>query len=378
MQRKTCVFITRTVVKEHSRTALYNHLHNRLADAQIHFRIVAYHEDECLQSCKESRLIPTVSFLGKSRLKVIRWVKLLGVLRRLRPDHLLIGGYGHVENWIAWCFARYAGKPCTLWTGAGSTTTRNRGTARNLLKKLFVKHTDNFIAYGTQAHQYLQELGVNGGAVSVAKNVSDTEFFSQTRIQYMRSPEFEDKTRERKHRLLVFAGRLEKRKGIDLLIEQLSNFDPESYFLYVIGRGSLAHSIQAGLHSGRVNGEFLGHLGREDLAKRLVEADVYICPTLNDPFTRSLSEALASGCFTLSSIYDDASKDLVHADVNGFVFDPLDAGDFSQKLSHVLSTEWKRPSRDFIASTQRFTTEQYAEVVTGAVLKALDLKTCMC
>ena len=371
MGKKTCVFLTKTVLKEHSRIELYNLLHGKLEDNGVTLWIVAYHEGEGDQNLNESRLIPNVTCLSKKGLAIVRWLKLISLLARLNPDHFLIGGYGHVENWLAWGFALCTGKPSTLWTGAGPTTTIDRGRAKAVLKRLFVRHIDNFIAYGTKAKQYLQTLGVQSERVYVSKNVSDTSFFSVMRTLYVKTPEFEKCTGKRQCPMLIYAGRLEKSKGINLLIEQLSKFSLDRYFLYVIGKGSLAGFVQDACEKEIVNGVFGGYLGREDLAKRLIEADIYICPTLNDPFTRSLSEALACGCFSLSSVYDDASVDLVQSGVNGFVFDPLNPGDFSQKLSNVLAHTWKRPSRDFIASTQSYTTNDYAETIFNAIVKAL-------
>lgn len=118
---------------------------------------------------------------------------------------------------------------------------------------------------------------------------------------------------------------------------------------------------------------YLGFLNREGLAKRMVKADIYISPSLNDPFSRTLSEAIACGCFVLSSIYDDASYDLVEPKVNALLFDPLNKNDFREKIRFVLSPQWRRPDRETIASSLRFTTEHYARQVADAICEAFGL-----
>ena len=42
--------------------------------------------------------------------------------------------------------------------------------------------------------------------------------------------------------------------------------------------------------------------------------------TFNDPFSRTLSEAISSGCYCISSKYDDASHDLI-TNNTGIIYD---------------------------------------------------------
>ena len=103
-----------------------------------------------------------------------------------------------------------------------------------------------------------------------------------------------------------------------------------------------------------------------------MESDIYILPSLNDPFSRTLSEALASGCFCLNSKYDDASYDLIKEGHNGYIFDPKNFDEFRYHMKKLTRKDWNRPDRREISKSYNFNMVDYSQKVVEAVSELLS------
>lgn len=97
-------------------------------------------------------------------------------------------------------------------------------------------------------------------------------------------------------RTVLFLGRLEQRKGLEVLIRALSLMGDANVRLVVVGTGPEEPRCRAlAAHLG-VDATFLGRLGEDELPKAYRTADVYCAPGLGgESFGIVLVEALASG-----------------------------------------------------------------------------------
>ena len=313
-----------------------------------------------------------VKSIGRAFLKRSSIFKFWSSLNAHRPGHLLIGGYGYIESWLALIYSIINKVPVTFWTGAGNETTISDSKFKLFLKKIFVKNIDTAITYGSNASAYLIKLGVDSKKIFNAINVSDTKYFKRILASYLDSKEMLSRVGSLSRPILIFSGRLEESKGVNLLIEQLKLIPPSNYFCYFIGKGSLSNNISECIRSKEINGELLGYLPQEEVAKCLVQADVYILPSLNDPFSRTLSEALASGCFVLNSKHDDASFDLIKQGKNGYIFDPNNFEEFKMYIEMVTDGKWKRPSRIKISNNFKYDMAGYANLISNSILESLE------
>lgn len=136
--------------------------------------------------------------------------------------------------------------------------------------------------------------------------------------------------------VILFVGTFE-RKGLFYLIPALKNLSANKKFeLWVVGEGPLerARSLASKLGVGdRV--KFTGH--RKDVNRFFQGADVFILPSLYDPFGLVGIEALACG---LPSIVSSASgvKQLIRDGYNGFVIRDADSVDqIADSLEKLLA-----------------------------------------
>lgn len=128
---------------------------------------------------------------------------------------------------------------------------------------------------------------------------------------------------------LVFAGAFEQRKGADHLAEALQQLDDIPWTLELIGPiDETMRTRHAGfLADPRV--AVVGRVGRDELARRLVEADAFLFPSLAEGSARVVFEALAAGCFVITT---KNSGSIVEDGVHGFLVQPDDTATTAEAL----------------------------------------------
>ena len=130
----------------------------------------------------------------------------------------------------------------------------------------------------------------------------------------------------------IFVGRLEKSKGIDLLIEGWKIFlskvnNPDSYTLHIVGTGSYETSLK-----GLSNTTLHGVLDTKELARLYKNSDIFLFPSTGEIYPMVILEALASGLYVLCSsavngvfhqFAEAGSLKYIQMEPNGFAEDIL-------------------------------------------------------
>ena len=179
-----------------------------------------------------------------------------------------------------------------------------------------VKFAKSFIAYGTKAKLYLEDLGAKPDKIKIGINTVDTNFYiSETeklRIQKVKSTE----------KRLLCIGYLVKRKNISTLIESLQNIlaNNDDLFLDIVGdgedKGNLEQLVvEKGLSHKVI---FHGFKQRDELPIFMANSYTFLFQTDYDIWGLTLNEAMSAGLPCLSSINAGATMDLIEDNKNGF------------------------------------------------------------
>jgi glycosyltransferase involved in cell wall biosynthesis len=93
--------------------------------------------------------------------------------------------------------------------------------------------------------------------------------------------------------------------------------------LTMVGSGPEEAELRTLVQSSGVRGvRFVGFVDEDGLLASYAAADVFVFPTLDDPFGMVLLEAAASGLALVASEHAGATLDLIQDGESGFVFDP--------------------------------------------------------
>jgi glycosyltransferase involved in cell wall biosynthesis len=165
---------------------------------------------------------------------------------------------------------------------------------------------------------------------------------------------------------LLFAGRLERRKGADVLIEALRELRDTDWQLVVAGpvTPEIRSAHEEFLADDRV--KLLGSLRRPELAREMLAAPVFVFPSYAEGSARAAFEALACGCYVITT---PNSGTIVADGVHGALVPP---GDSTRLASAIVEADRDRQRIAEIGTRNaELVATRYRQVDYGDALAAL-------
>ena len=177
-----------------------------------------------------------------------------------------------------------------------------------------LRHADRVLVNSDFVKETFVHQGWDPARVDVIYQGLDESFF-----ELLPEPGERKQTKPDAPLQLVFAGAFEQRKGADHLAEALAQLDDVPWTLQLVG------PIDEGIrtrHAGFLDDPritVVGRVSRSELARRLLEADIFLFPSLAEGSARVVFEALAAGCFVITT---KNSGSIVEDGVHGYLVRP--------------------------------------------------------
>ena len=253
---------------------------------------------------------------------------LVGDVYRLRPTAVLAGGVA--LGYPALLGARLARSRFYSWSEATDLSEKTATPAwRWPIKAKLARLADGCVASSSATAAYYRGLGVPPEQIRVALLPVDVEAIGKAVADAHRE---QDSFRQRlgmRGVLLLYVGRLEKYKGVDLLLDAFvaARRRAPNLHLLLVGDGSLRGELEsraAAQAPGSVT--FVGFRQPRELPSYYAAADVFCLFSRQEPFGAVLAEALAAGLPVVSSDAAGATSDLVQDGVNGRIIDSRATG----------------------------------------------------
>jgi phosphatidylinositol alpha-mannosyltransferase len=145
---------------------------------------------------------------------------------------------------------------------------------------------------------------------------------------------------------LLFVGRLDPRKGLDLLIGAMPEIAERTRGrarLLIVGDSYLRPKFEASVPgSARAHVHFLGHVPSADLPRWYATGDIFVSPASgNESFGIVLLEAMAAGRAVVASDIP-GYRSVVVPDVNGLLVPPGDAGALARAVLRLADDPERR------------------------------------
>lgn len=135
-------------------------------------------------------------------------------------------------------------------------------------------------------------------------------------------------------KLLLFVGTGFKRKGLDILIKALP-FINEHVKVLIIGKGDKAEYIKTAKKL-KVEDKVLFFSPQKEIEKFYAASDLFVLPTLYDPFSNATLEAMASGLPVITTKNNGAAE-LIQEAHEGYVLkELLNHEELAQKINLAL------------------------------------------
>ncbi len=297
-----------------------------------------------------ARLIfePCEGFLGRLR-------SLWGLLDRLDPtryEAALLQGYWPWP-WaviLAWC--RWRGLPTIMSSdtqlpveGGPVTQAPKRGLRRTLKRAVltrFLRLSAFFLPAGSRQWAYFAHYGVPAERMRVHHMTVNVGWF-KARAEEARA----DRVALRRRLglpedaiVLVYVGRLVARKAPSVLLEAYAKVRREfpACRLVLVGEGPERQGLASLAGVFGVEVRLAGFQQGLDLVDWYAAADVFVLPSLQEPWGLVINEALACGLPVVTTDAVGAVDDLVHEGENGYVVTAGDAPALSRALRRLVSS----------------------------------------
>jgi 1,2-diacylglycerol 3-alpha-glucosyltransferase len=290
-------------------------------------------------------------------------------LSAVAPRIVIIGGYCDVAAWTAWVWAEVHRVPRLLWAESNYFDHR-RTFWKERLKMLFVNRCRGAHVYGASNREYLVKLGMPSTAIESKRAVLNTRLFRPSDTPAAGG------VRPLK---LLYVGRFAPEKNLEFLLRAFADVthrrEGQEVVLELVGFGPSEPDLRRLAVDLGVETQvrFLGFMKQGQLPALYHSADIFILPSIREPWGLVVLEAMASGLPVLVSNRCGCVQDLVNQET-GWTFDPFDLSALIRLLGHVA----KVGKSSLLAMGQSATTiascyavESCARSVIGTVESAL-------
>lgn len=278
-------------------------------------------------------------------------------------NHFEVGSVSHVETklrsadivWVhgwdsalkrrALKSARRAGVP-VLMRGENTLQAMPDGAGlRGMVKRAYLnrifRHIGGFLCIGAENRRYYEAHGVEAARLFSMPYAVDNDFF-QVRAQ-------EAAGRREAFRaelgldagppVILFAGKLHRRKHPRTLLEAFARIDPESSgrpYLVFVGDGEERAAVKAAIKADGSRVRFMGFRNQTEMPAFYDLADVFVLAGEQEPWGLAVNEAMNGSCAIVVSEACGCAADLIDPSC-GRVVAPADADALAEALDNILS-----------------------------------------
>lgn len=222
-------------------------------------------------------------------------------------------------------------KIAIIYDGSSPNTDFRDSSFRTFVRRILAKFADAFVSNSQAGKRYLVE----------ALNVPEAEVFTRTYLvpdaKTLLKPLSENQqSLGLKQPIFLYVGRITARKGIKTLLQACAILKKQGYSDYtllIVGKGDQQDELEAFIKEQdfpeQVN--WVGWVDYGSLGAYFQQADIFVFPTFEDVWGMVVPEAMVFGKPILCS-NGAASCELVVEGENGYIFDPSNAQELSEKM----------------------------------------------
>jgi glycosyltransferase involved in cell wall biosynthesis len=161
---------------------------------------------------------------------------------------------------------------------------------------------------------------------------------------------------------IVFVGRIEEAKGVDILIDFIGKINnSEIGFFHVIGEGVLKSKFEKALKCGRISNIFYGNLTQVQLFEILKKSQCILLPSKSEGFPKVLAEAMNYGCIPIASNVGSISH-YIYDGVSGIIMNEISAKGLTEAWQNFLNLNFEAKlaiAKNGFKVSQKFTFDKY-------------------
>ncbi len=295
-----------------------------------------YYTNKNINGC-EWNVDKNIKFSEYSLFGMVQFIKVISLIRSY--DIIILGGYDKKEYIIISILCKlFRKKYILLFDGINPKKIVFReDVLKFIIKKFIIMNAFSIFGNGRVSEEYFSKK-FNYPKEKIFNQyltVDIEKIMDISKIKHkVREKLFNRYKIEKGKRIIVYSGRLVKRKNVDLLIKAISKLKaPQNYILLIVGDGDEKKSLLQLAKSLNVNIVTTGYIkDQKELFGFYYLSDLLVLPSFNEPWGLVINEAMAAALPVIVSDECGASLNLVVDGFNGFI---VKAGD-EEKLTEAI------------------------------------------
>lgn len=258
------------------------------------------------------------SLVGLSNIRKL--MKTYSIVKNIRYDELIICGIHELTSWLC-AFISPKNKNATViessYLEAGSTG------IRALLKRVFFKRISVTYASGKAQKKYTDMYNFKGKII-ITKGVGIFNIVDQP--PYIPAVKVSD---------FIYVGRLSPEKNLFFLIETFNKLP--KFNLHIVGYGPQENELKA---IAKENIRFLGAVENTKLPELYKSCDVFILPSISEPWGLVVEEALNNGLPVIVSDKVGCAEEIIEENFNGLIFEYNSEKSLLEKIERMADVDY--------------------------------------
>lgn len=297
--------------------------------------------------------------------------QLWGEIRRGRFDAVIIHGHNLAAHHVAQAACLSADIPAFTRGETHLRLVRSgwRSALRKPLLKAHYRGFDGFLAIGSANAAYYRWMGVPDDRIfQVPYTVDNTRFIAASEAAHGDRAAMRAKLgMEPDLPAIIYASKFDRRKRPDDLLAAYAQLRAEGVAaqLVLVGTGALEAQLKARVADDAIpDVVFPGFVNQAELPAVYAASDVFVLPSVNEPWGLVVNEAMCAGLPIVLSSEIGCADDLVQDGVNGATFTGGDVTGLAAALRPTLTDAELRAAQG-CASLDRIRGWSYAECGAG-------------
>jgi len=282
-----------------------------------------------------------------------------------------------IETFILYTIAKLRGKPIILrredW---GWEKKSMKDKILRVVFKIIVKSADALVVPGTKHRDYFISLGSSPEKIFIMPNACDISIKDG---DYTNKNKLKNELMIEDKKIILYIGRLIKRKGVDYLIKAFARYRKEKndVILIIIGQGECQHELELLTRDLNITNSvfFKGYVEDDLLSAYYLLSNICIVPSITykmgDPWVFVVNEAMTLGKPVIATDAVGAAYDMIQDGKNGYMVPEKDSNSIYIAMKKILSNP--ELEKKMGAESKKIIKERFMNKnMVGGFIKAVD------